>query len=75
MGHSVSNHPMVETVLSQILIKKIKHLVHVVRKEDYPNISSLGKVLTEIWALKVLLKWAYLPIENLLQHLEFMAYG
>ena len=27
-----------------------------VRKEDLPNISIFGKVLSEIWALQVLLK-------------------
>ena len=27
-----------------------------VRKEDLPNISVFGKVLSEIWALEVLLK-------------------
>ena len=51
----MSNHPMVETVPPQILMK-IYHLVYMVRKEDLPNNSVFGKVLSEIWALKVLLK-------------------
>ena len=51
----MSNHPMVETVPPQILMK-FTHLVYMVRKEDLPNNSVFGKVLSEIWALKVLLK-------------------
>ena len=45
-----------------------------VRKEDLPNNSVFGKVLSEIWALKVLLKQPKLarrPIKNLLPHLTF----
>ena len=44
-----------------------------VRKEDLPNNSVFGKVLSEIWALKVLLKQPKLarPIKNLLPHLKF----
>ena len=45
-----------------------------VRKEDLPNNSVFGKVLSEIWALKVLLKqpkWPARPIKNLLPHLKF----
>ena len=35
---------------------KFERLVFVVRKENLPNMSIFGKVLSEIWALKVLLK-------------------
>ena len=33
-----------------------ENLDYMVRKEDLPNNSVFGKVLSEIWALKVLLK-------------------
>ena len=46
-------------------------------KEDLPNNSEFGKVLSEIWALEVLLKQPKLaarPIKNLLPHLKFKTY-
>ena len=49
-------------------------LVYMVRKENLPNISVFGKVLFEIWALKVLLKqqnWPTRSIKNLLPYLKF----
>ena len=51
----MSNHPMVETVPPQILMKIYTFGLYV-RKEDLPNNSVFGKVLSKIWALKVLLK-------------------
>ena len=47
-----------------------------VRKEDLPNNRVFGKVLSEIWALKVLLKQPRFSIfarsiKNLLPHLKF----
>ena len=54
-GHSMSNHPMVETVPAQILMKIYTFGLYG-RKEDLPNNSVFGKVLSEIWAIKVLLK-------------------
>ena len=56
LGHSMSNHPMVETVPPPQILMKIYTFGLYCQKEDLPNNSVFGKVLSEIWALKVLLK-------------------
>ena len=51
----MSNHPMVETVPPQIFMK-IYTFGPYGQKRRFANNSVFGKVLYEIWALKVLLK-------------------
>ena len=52
----MSNHPMVETVPPQILMKIYTFGLYDQKRRYLPNNSVFGKVLSEIWALKVLLK-------------------
>ena len=54
----MSNHPMVETVPPPDFDETCTFGLScfLTRKQDLPNNSVFGKVLSEIWALKVLLK-------------------
>ena len=50
MGHSMSDHPMLETAPPQILIKI--YTFGVCRIDDPYNLRSFGKVFSEILTLK-----------------------
>ena len=70
----MSNHPMVETIPPPDFDENLHIWSIWSEKKDLTNNSVFGKVLSEIWALKVLLKQPNCParpIKNLLPHLKF----